>query len=191
MRCIALLLLSMVCVLAFPPSRAPLMVRAAAAGGGGGCAASTNNPTADTEVGTWSKEPAGAATHFGIIDEGRGNVTPPGDEYIYKFDDGATDTDTLRFEGPDGSCDVTAVSITAMVQSNAGTPGWACRVSPDNSTWTAWITNAMTTSVTEQSATWSVSWTTPNDVYVQLKTTTGDFSVARIFSMQALVNIAP
>lgn len=164
----------------------------APAAGGGGCAGATYNATADTEVGTWSKEPGAAATHFGLLDDGRGVASPADDEFIYKFDDSSADTDTLRFEGPDGSCDVTAVSITAMTQASGGAPGWACRVSPDNATWTAWVTNAMATgAAAEQVATWSVSWTTPADVYVQIKTTTGDFNVARIYSMQALVNLAP
>ncbi len=189
-RSILMLAVCAFSVLALPPAFVPAVFKARPAvvgGGGGGCAASTNNPTADTNVDTWTRD-SGSASFYTYVDDGRGVA---GADFLYKFDDGATDSDTLRFEQPDGSCDVTTVAITAMTQSSAGTPGWAVRVSPDNATWTEWVTNLMGTVTAEDTAQWSVSWTAPTDVYVQYKTTTGDFSVARLFSIQALINQAP
>lgn len=159
----------------------------ASGGGGSNCSAITNNPTTDTEVGTWTRD-SGTAAYYTYVDDGRGVA---GADFIYKFDDGSTDTDTLAFDQPDGSCDATNVAITVMAQSSAGTPGFAMRVSPDNATWTDWITNTCTTTTAERTHNWAVTWTAPNNVYVQFKTTTPDFNVVRLYSIQALINKLP
>jgi hypothetical protein len=184
MRCIALLLLSMVCVLAFPPSRAPLAVRASA-GGGSAAPDTTILPTADTEVGDWSKEPAGAPSHYSLLDDTRG-TGGAGDDMLYKFDDGTANKDTVRYTL--GIGDVTKVTVYQFGEASANTPIVTVEVSPDNSTWETLQNINYSTSQTEREVTFNVSWSNPAFCYVRFGTSGSNFDAVRLRSMQVRVN---